>query len=94
MSGFYLLIVGAAGLLVLAGTCYGLVALAQYGLDRRADDLELPIEGPAQPREASRAWLWAVLSGGVQAERVKRHDIRKVLRRRYGRGKTAGRTRG
>jgi hypothetical protein len=30
------LIVAAAGLLVLAGTCYGLVALVQAGLDRHA----------------------------------------------------------
>lgn len=77
------IIVAAAALIGFTGFV-GLLALAQKLADKRADRRGVPIEGPARRRRTSRAYLLAILSGGVTAETVKSHDVRKVLRRRYG----------
>jgi hypothetical protein len=78
-----LVIAGAAliGFIVMLG----LLAFAQKLADRIADRRDAPVEGVARPHRTSRAWLLAVLSGGVTEETVKRHDVRKVQRRRLGR---------
>jgi hypothetical protein len=67
------LIIAAAGLLVLAGTCYGLVALVQAGLDRRADRLGRPIPDP----DRELHWAGAVTGGDT----LSRRSLREIGRR-------------
>jgi hypothetical protein len=75
----------AAAMILLLIAGIGILTLAGRRLDKYRDDHGVPVEGPARPRRTSRAWLSAVLSGGVTVEQVKRHDVRKVQRRRLGR---------
>lgn len=80
----FVMVVAAVAFLLVFVAALGVAAVTRKLLDKRADRRGVPIEGPARPRRTSRAWLAAVLSGGVTEETVKRHDVRKAMRRRLG----------
>jgi hypothetical protein len=75
---FASLVVGAAALIVLAGTCYGLIGLAQYGLDRFDKRRGKPIPDP----DEHFGWSGGLGDGSPLSREALQQTAREELRGR------------